>query len=60
MWHHPSTKLNIEKLSSFGNNIIPVENGELASGLYGDGRMAEPETILQYLQDFFLKPRLKR
>ena len=53
MWHHPSTKSNIDKVRSFGNNIIPVANGELASGLFGDGRMAEPESILQYLQDFF-------
>ncbi len=53
MWHHPSTKLNIEKITSFENRVIPVANGELASGLYGDGRMAEPEDILQYLQDFF-------
>ncbi len=53
MWHHPSTKLNIDKITSFGNKIIPVENGELASGLYGEGRMAEPDQILQYLHDFF-------
>src|SRR5882757_6554907 len=43
MWHHPSTKENIKKIGSFGNMVIPVENGELASGLKGDGRMAEPE-----------------
>ena len=55
MWHHPATKLNIDKIVSFKNNIIPVENGELASGLFGDGRMAEPENILQYLQDFFFQ-----
>ncbi len=54
MWHHPSTKSNIDKIRSFGNTIIPVANGELASGLFGDGRMAEPESILQYLRDFFL------
>ncbi len=54
MWNHASTKLNIDKIRSFGNNIIPVENGELASGLYGYGRMAEPEYILQYLENFFL------
>lgn len=53
MWHHPSTKSNIDKINSFENKIIPVENGELASGLYGDGRMAEPEFILHYLQNFF-------
>jgi len=51
MWHHPATQANLQKLESFGNRIIPVEKGELASGLYGDGRMAEPETIMQYLGD---------
>ncbi len=59
MWHHPSTKENLEKIRSFGNSIIPVEKGELASGLFGDGRMAEPEQIFQYLRDnFFLTPSL--
>jgi phosphopantothenoylcysteine decarboxylase/phosphopantothenate--cysteine ligase len=59
MWHHPSTKLNLQRLESYSNKIIPVEKGELASGLYGDGRMAEPESILQFLQDnFFLKKDL--
>ena len=53
MWHHPATKLNIEKIQSFGNKVIPVEKGELASGLYGDGRMAEPETILRFVTDLF-------
>ena len=55
MWHHPVTKQNIDKIKSFGNTIIPVENGELASGLFGDGRMAEPEHILLFLQEFFLR-----
>ena len=55
MWHHPSTKLNIDKIRSFGNNIIPVDNGELASGLFGDGRMAEPAQIMQYLHNFFFE-----
>lgn len=55
MWHHPTTKLNLQKLESYGNKVIPVEKGELASGLYGDGRMAEPENIIRYLEDnFFL------
>jgi len=54
MWHHSSTKKNLETIRSFGNHIIPVENGELASGLIGDGRMAEPETILSWLNRFFL------
>ena len=54
MWHHPSTKKNISVIESYGNKVIPVNNGELASGLTGDGRMAEPEEILQWLQHFFL------
>ena len=49
MWRHPATKRNIELLQSYGNKLIPVENGELASGLVGDGRMAEPETIISML-----------
>src|SRR5580692_6382426 len=48
MWLHPATAANIEKLNSFGNRVIPVEKGELASGLYGDGRMAEPEQIISF------------
>lgn len=57
MWKHTATQSNIEKLQSRGNKIIPVEKGELASGLDGEGRMAEPDTILQFIQDhfFFLK-----
>jgi len=51
MWHHQSTKLNIRKLIDFGNKIIPVDKGELASGLVGDGRMAEPETIVKFTED---------
>lgn len=59
MWHHPTTTENLDKLRSFGNHIIPVNKGELASGLYGDGRMSEPEEILTYLEDFFKEPKLK-
>ncbi|MBS1975282.1 MAG: bifunctional phosphopantothenoylcysteine decarboxylase/phosphopantothenate--cysteine ligase CoaBC, partial [Bacteroidetes bacterium] len=59
MWKHPSTKINIETLQSFGNKIIPVEKGELASGLYGDGRMAEPETILNCINEMFCKKELE-
>ncbi len=57
MWAHPSTQENIGRLINFGNHLIPVEHGELASGLVGDGRMAEPEHILQYLEAFFLKKK---
>jgi phosphopantothenoylcysteine decarboxylase/phosphopantothenate--cysteine ligase len=54
MWHHASTKTNLAKLISFGNYIIPVESGDLASGLVGDGRMAESETIVKWLDNFFI------
>jgi phosphopantothenoylcysteine decarboxylase/phosphopantothenate--cysteine ligase len=53
MWLHPSTKKNIEKLAQFGNLFLPVNTGELASGLTGEGRMAEPEEIIKYLENFF-------
>lgn len=53
MWHHPSTKANVEKIKSYGNSIIPVGDGELASGIFGAGRMAEPEEIVTYLDTFF-------
>ncbi len=46
MWKHPATKRNLETLRSFGHTIIDVEKGELASGLSGEGRLAEPEDIL--------------
>src|SRR4029079_14715994 len=60
MWKHPGTKQNLEKLTSFGNTIIPVESGELASGLIGEGRMAEPEQILKFLDEqFFSEKKLK-
>ena len=57
MWHHPSTQANLARLTAFGNKIIPVETGELASGLYGDGRMAEPATIIDYLKELLNKKR---
>lgn len=53
MWHHQSTKRNLETLRSYDNKIIPVAFGELASGLVGDGRMAEPDDIVHYLDSFF-------
>ena len=52
MWKHPSTKRNLDLLQSYSNHLIQVENGELASGLVGDGRMAEPETIVTKLSEF--------
>ncbi|CAM2785866.1 bifunctional phosphopantothenoylcysteine decarboxylase/phosphopantothenate--cysteine ligase CoaBC [Chryseobacterium flavum] len=53
MYVHPSTKKNLELAESFGHTIIPAENGELASGLVGQGRMAEPETIFNVVEHFF-------
>ena len=53
MYAHPSTKENLEKAERFGHHIIPAEFGELASGLEGQGRLAEQETILQKIEDFF-------
>lgn len=53
MWLHPSTKKNIATLEQYGNRVIPVDNGELASGLFGPGRMAEPENIISWLNNFF-------
>lgn len=51
MYIHPTTKMNFDKLASFGNSIIPAESGELASGLSGEGRMAEPENIIAFLEN---------
>lgn len=53
MLQHPSTRSNIQKLLSFGNQLIDPTYGELASGLVGNGRMAEPEEIIQVLTQFF-------
>ena len=50
MYIHPTTKINFDTLKSFGNTIIPAESGELASGLSGEGRMAEPENILHFIE----------
>ncbi len=55
MWHHPATKKNIQVLKENGNKFLEVNDGELASGLFGQGRMAEPEEIVTYVNDFFLK-----
>ncbi len=54
MYIHPSTKRNIDLLKSYGNRLIEVGHGELASGLSGDGRMQEPEIIFDTLRNFFL------
>ena len=49
MWKHPATQHNIQKLLSYGNTVIPPGEGELASGLVGEGRLAEPEEIINFL-----------
>lgn len=59
MYAHSSTKENLEKAERFGHHIIPAEFGELASGLEGQGRLAEPETILQKIEDFFAQNQSK-
>jgi phosphopantothenoylcysteine decarboxylase/phosphopantothenate--cysteine ligase len=53
MWMHPSTQKNVATLQQYGNYLIDVEDGELASGLVGKGRMAEPETIVEWVNQFF-------
>ncbi|CAM1366714.1 bifunctional phosphopantothenoylcysteine decarboxylase/phosphopantothenate--cysteine ligase CoaBC [Tenacibaculum xiamenense] len=50
MYKHPSTKNSLDKLQSFGNIMIPATSGELASGLVGEGRMAEPEDIVTFIE----------
>ena len=55
MWQHPSTKRNIKTIQNDGCLVIPVAYGELASGLVGEGRMAEPEMIVEFLIDYFKK-----
>ncbi|MCU0401839.1 MAG: bifunctional phosphopantothenoylcysteine decarboxylase/phosphopantothenate--cysteine ligase CoaBC, partial [Algoriphagus sp.] len=53
MYQHPSVRANLEKVASFGNIILDAESGELASGLSGQGRMMEPEHILEEVNRFF-------
>jgi len=53
MYRHPTTRANIDKLLSYGNLLIPPGTGPLASGLTGEGRMAEPEEIQQHIADYF-------
>jgi phosphopantothenoylcysteine decarboxylase/phosphopantothenate--cysteine ligase len=53
MWHHPSTKKNLDTITSYGVNVLDVGYGELASGLTGEGRMAEPTEITGAIMDFF-------
>jgi phosphopantothenoylcysteine decarboxylase/phosphopantothenate--cysteine ligase len=53
MYKHPSTKNSFKSLKSYGNIMIPAGTGELASGLKGEGRMAEPEEIIEFLEAYF-------
>ncbi len=55
MYKHPSSKTSFEKLKSYDNVMIPAASGELASGLHGEGRMAEPEEIVAFITDYFSK-----
>jgi phosphopantothenoylcysteine decarboxylase/phosphopantothenate--cysteine ligase len=53
MWHHPNTQKNLEILRANGNIVLDAVYGELASGLVGQGRMAEPEDIVKEVEHFF-------
>jgi phosphopantothenoylcysteine decarboxylase/phosphopantothenate--cysteine ligase len=57
MLKHPATIINLETLRAFGNTILEPATGELASGLTGKGRMAEPEEIVKEIINFFLKKK---
>ncbi|NHA06091.1 bifunctional phosphopantothenoylcysteine decarboxylase/phosphopantothenate--cysteine ligase CoaBC [Mucilaginibacter sp. HC2] len=58
MWLHPATRQNVTRLQSFGNVLIAPGSGELASGLYGEGRMAEPDEIVTFLSSAIKKKLL--
>ncbi|MFZ1528447.1 MAG: bifunctional phosphopantothenoylcysteine decarboxylase/phosphopantothenate--cysteine ligase CoaBC [Ferruginibacter sp.] len=53
MWKHAATKENLKKIQSYQNEVISVNSGELASGLFGEGRMAEPEEIVDWVKKNF-------
>ena len=55
MLKHPATRINVETLKAFGNHVLEPTVGELASGLSGKGRMAEPEEIVEEIKSFFIK-----
>lgn len=57
MYRHPATQQNLKTLQSFGHQVLDSEYGELASGLVGEGRMAEPEHLLQQVQAHFSKKK---
>lgn len=57
MYKHPATKRNIVTLKSYGNIVIEPESGELASGLVGEGRMEEPEVMVDFIENFFTQKK---
>ncbi len=57
MWKHYITQNNIKELKSHGIDILSVENGELASGLFGEGRMVEPESIFEYIESMLYEKK---
>lgn len=59
MYAHPSTKENLAKAERYGHTIIPAEHGELASGLVGEGRLAELETIFEAVKNYLLENKTK-
>jgi phosphopantothenoylcysteine decarboxylase/phosphopantothenate--cysteine ligase len=52
MYRHPATRKTLDTLEEYGHGIIPAGEGELASGLHGEGRMAEPEDIVAYMENY--------
>lgn len=57
MWHHAATQANVEKIRSWGGKIIEPESGRLACNVYGDGRMPEPDRLLEQLREWGLLSR---
>jgi phosphopantothenoylcysteine decarboxylase/phosphopantothenate--cysteine ligase len=57
MLAHKATQKNLEILKSYGNRVLDAPSGDLASGLTGKGRMAEPENIVEIIKDFFSKKK---
>jgi phosphopantothenoylcysteine decarboxylase/phosphopantothenate--cysteine ligase len=55
MWYHGTTKRNLALLESYGNTVIKVNAGELASGLFGEGRMTEPDEIVTFITAHFFR-----
>ncbi len=60
MWEHPSTKENINKLKSYGYKIIGPEIGDMACGEYGEGKMTEPQQIVNQLENYFINLNINK